>query len=181
VRFLFLFLSACGYSTSQAEAMPKGFRKVYVNQAMDNTTDVGLAATLTRVLRERIDTSKAATLVSLGDAEVVLEARIDSASDYLSTAINTDPKSTAPAVPKYVLGMVGSVRLIDKNAQIVWSSGPVRVEEDYLSGQLGCPGGCSQALAENAIPATESNRRRALDRAAEALANQLYSRLVENF
>ena len=169
--------------------MPKGFTRVYVNQAMDNSTEVGPAGTLTRVLRERVDTSHVAHLASLADAECVLEARIEGAADALGTQVQiTDPKVVAPPqVPKYTLALVGSARLIDKNAQIVWSSGNVRVEEDYLSGQLACRDangnavGCNASLTENAIPATESNRRRALERAAEQLANQLFTRMMEGF
>lgn len=185
--FVLLLLAGCGYTTSQAQALPKGFTKVYVNQAMDNSTDVGAAATVTRVLRERIDSSGVAKLVPLAEAEVVLEARVDGAVD-VQGAVATGNTTSATQVPKYFFTLSGSARLIDKNAQIVWQSGGVRADEDYLSGALACSDattgnavGCSTSLTENMVPVTEANRRRALDRAAEQLANLLFTRLMEGF
>jgi Lipopolysaccharide-assembly len=171
---------SCGYSTSQAQRVANGYTKVYVNQAMDNTADVGAASTLTRVLRHRVDLSRVSRLAELNEAEVVLEARIDGASDVLG-AVVTGAGQT-PTVPKYTLAMRGSARLIDKNAKVVWQSGSVSVEEDYLSGLPICGSkNCGAGASEGALPATESNRRRALERAAEQLANELYTRLMEGF
>lgn len=178
VRVLVLLLSCCGYTVAGVEKAPNGVTKIYVNQAMDNALDVGPAATLTRALRQRIDASHAVRLVPLVDAEAVFEARIDSAADSQS------PLATggAPTTPKYSMNMTGSARLIDNKGEVVWRSGPVSVYEDYASGLPACtPGPCAPSIIENTIPMTESNRRRALERAAEALAQELYTRLMEGF
>ncbi len=182
--FVLLWLSACGYTTAQSQHFPGGVTRVYVNQAMDNGTDVGPAATLTRVLRERIDASRHVRLVPLEQAEVVLEARIESSRDLLGAlAVGT----ATPTVPKYSLVMSGLARLINKRAVVVWEVGGVNVTEDYLSGTINCgtvdgvQQVCSDGLREASIPVTESNRRRALERAAAQLADAIYTRLISDF
>jgi hypothetical protein len=178
VRWLLLLLASCGYTVAGAERAPNGVTKIFVNQAMDNGLDVGPAATLTRTLRQRVDTSNVLRLCTLQDAEAVFEARIESAAEVVS------PLATggAPTTPKYVLNMVGTARLIDHAGSVIWQSGRVSVSEDYASGLPACnPGPCAPSIIENTIPMTESNRRRALERAAELLASELYTRLMEGF
>jgi hypothetical protein len=174
---LWLF-SACGYSFAGVEKAPRGVTRVFVNQAMDAALDVGPAAALTRALRERIDVSTALKNVALVDAEAVLEARIESTVDLGAPVASEGP----PTTQKYVLGMVGSLRMIDRSGAVVWQSGGVRVDEDYASGLPACtPGPCAASVIENNVPMTEANRRRALEHAAEELAKELYARLVESF
>ncbi|MCC6808376.1 MAG: hypothetical protein IT381_13210 [Deltaproteobacteria bacterium] len=175
---LLCLLPACGYALATAEKAPNGITKVYVNQAMDAAHDVGPAATLTRVLRDRVATSNALRHVALADAEAVLEARVESAVESVSPQALGGP----PTTPKYVLAMTGSARLIDTKGTIVWQSGAITVSEDFASGLPLCNAGpCAPSIVENTIPMTESNRRRALERAAEQLAHELYGRLLEGF
>src|SRR5262249_2333397 len=116
--------------------------------------------------------------VPLAQAEAVFEARIDSTLDT-QVPVAT---GSVPTTPKYVLNMAGSARLIDQSGAIIWQSGQVPVSEEYASGAPLCsPGPCAPSIVENVVPMTESNRRRALERAAELLANELYTRLVADF
>ena len=178
MRLLLCLLAGCGYSFAGVEKAPRGVTRVFVNQAMDAGLDVGPAGALTRALRERIDVSTALKNVPLVDAEAVLEARIESTVDLGAPVATEGP----PTTQKYVLGMMGSLRMIDRNGAVVWQSGAVRVDEDYASGLPACtPGPCAPSIIENNITMTESNRRRALEHAAEQLAQELYSRLVEGF
>src|SRR5262249_36390684 len=156
---------------------PSGMHRLFVNQAMDNGKDVAVAATVTRFLRQRIGASNAATLVPLADAEGVVEARIDSTFDApaIGGAVAV-PGPVSPTAPAFYVTLNGSIRLIDRDARVVWS-GSTAVSENYLAGladpQCGGAAGCGRGVNEAALGVTESNRRRALERAAEALANEL--------
>lgn len=177
-----LCVAGCGYSLTQAERMPGGARRVYVSQATDAATDVGPAATVTRVLRERIAASTVVTHAALEEAEVVLEPRIDTISEGF-TPVATGNVST---VARYTVGIVGGARLIDRNARVVWQASGIRVDEDFLPGLAPCgPGApesnCEESVKEQALSTTESNRRRALERSAVAFGNEVYARLMEGF
>lgn len=173
----FVGLAACGYSLGQAEKLPLGISAVYVPEAGDAGLDVGPGATLTRVLRGRFLASMGARHVTRDQAQAVVEASIDSTRD--NAGLSGVPDATARAVvQKYTVVMTGSARLIDSSARVVWESGATTVAEDYLSG---LPSVAVQAAIEGALPITESNRRRALERAAERLAHELYARLMEGF
>jgi len=168
-------VASCGYSLSQTEHMPGGYQRIFVTQASDTSSEVGPAGTLTRIMRQRIQTSRTVKLVSRTNAEIVLEPSIDNVADQ--TAVGPDPTKSY-SVQKFTVVMAGTMRAIDADAKVVWQSPSISIAEDYL---LSAQAAQTQAQRETALPVTESNRRRALERAAERLANELYSKLMENF
>ncbi len=152
--------------------MPGGFRRVYVPQALDASFDVGPALTVTRVFRSLVQASTVAVHVSSAkDAEVVAELKIENTADALGVTGAPAPNQSY-TVTQFALTMAGTLRLYDAGGAIVWQTGAVPVTEYYLAGQAG---------GSEALQQTENNRRRALDRAAENLARELYKKMVESF
>lgn len=174
------FFWQCGYGMANTEIIPHGYKKIYVPQVVDAGLDVGAAAALTRYLRSRIELSHIADHTNLKDAEVVLEAKIHSISDVINVAPNPGNRTLAQtyAVPKYTLTMYGSMRMIDADGRVVWQSGVISAGEDYLTA---LDDSRDKMTREGALPYTESHRRRAIERAAAQLADELYSRLTEGF
>ena len=157
--------------------MPQGVRTVYVPEAHDSTPTFGAAATLTRVFRELIAGSPAVFDAPAPQAEAVVELSIDSVGDAAGVTGVAPPGQAAP-IAKYAVSMVGSLRMFDRDASIIWQSGPVSVGEDYLAGLTDDP---RPTASERVLSGTENNRRRAVERAAERLARELYARMVEGF
>lgn len=167
---------SCGYSLHQAASMPLGVRRVFVPQAYDSSPTFAAASVLTESFRERIASSPVVEDVPAPQAEAVLELTLESVSDNLSPTLAVAAGQPAPP-PKFGLRMVGKLRMFDHHGKVVWQSESVAVNEDYLAGAP------SSSLVGNeaVLRGTEDNRRRALERAATALAGELYGRLVEGF
>lgn len=180
VALAMLAIASCGYSTRQAESMPGGYRRVYVPNAIDAAFDVGSANTLTRVFRQLVQGSTVIEHTSAKQAEVVAELKIENTADAPGVSGNAAPVTASAggvasyAVPKFSLAMSGTLRLYDASGSSIWFSGPLSVYEDYLSGQ-------TPDNPDAVLRVTEDNRRRALERCADALARALYTKMLENF
>lgn len=155
--------TACGYRFTRAGNFPSGVERIFIQIFVNRTSEIGVENDIANGLAEQFTSrGNAAALVrSAKNADAVLTGVIASIQITTTSRIT---ETTASA--RRVILTVDS-RLTTAGGT-VWSAQKVAATESY-------------AVVQGSKEATEDNKRQALARAANQLAEILYNRLVGDF
>lgn len=154
-------LTACGYSLAGPGQLPGGVQTIAVEVFTNRSAESGLETTLTNAVIDEMTRRRQDLVVGLNEADAVLSGTID----RLSTA-TLSRGGTLTAVERRVI-MAASFVLKDRGGKVVWQASGLSAEQAY-------PVGDSKA-------ATDLNKRLAIGRVSERLAEYLFERLTGAF
>ena len=159
-----LSLTACGYRFTGGGYFPADVQRIFITIFDNKTSEIGvenaLATAVTREFTTRANAS--AVAASRSSADAVLSGAI--------TSIRIAPiaRSSETVSDEARLVITVNARLTANGGGEIWATNAVTATETYK-------------IQQNDNQFTESSKNAALDRAAVRLAEQLYSRLVQNF
>jgi len=157
-----LLLSACGYHfPGQGGALPGGVKRIHITMFDNLTREPLLENRLTTEIIEIFSGRPNLRQVAIEDAEAELTGRILS---YDSRSISYQQ---GDQISKYRADMVVAVRLQRTDSQVLLWDGTVRWQTEY------------DAAADKMLQ--RDDERRAQDELARRLAEEIYSRLLDDF
>ena len=155
-----LALTACGYRFTERGNLPGDIRTVFVSIFVNRTIETGIEHLFTNDLIFEF-TRHGQAVVRPEKADAVLEGVIQ------SMRIETvSYRGVLTALERRIVATL-SLRLRGRNGDIIWSLPAVSEEETY------------GVMEEKA--ATDYNKRRAIQAISERLAEDIYSRMTDEF
>lgn len=154
--------AGCGYQFAGHGQLPGGVDRIAVNVFTNRSTVNDIESLVTNALISEINSRRRGAIVTGGEAQATLAGAIDSITwDTVShRGVNT-------AAERRVY-IVISLALSDLEGRVLWKRSRLTAEQAY------------SVVAGNK-PATESNRRQAIDLAAQRIAEAAYQSMVDNF
>ena len=156
-------LFSCGYRYTGGGVFQSDAETLFVNIFENRTSTIGLELSLSRELSNEITSrgKQNALVGSLENADAILSGEINSIR--ISTAsLRTESVSATRRVEITVQAW-----LTNPSGRLIWRSGPVSASQSY-------------DVAEN-NQVTEDNKRVAIDRVANQIAEALYNRMTQRF
>ena len=156
-----LTVTACGYRFTGGGDLPAGIQSVSVSMLDNRTTETGLENLITNELVYQFTRSGKATVTDNAKADAQLSGLIK------SVRVNTVARSgTLTAVERRVTVTV-DLKLTDRDGQAIWAIKDFSANENYEVDTI------------NII--TEENKKEALAKLSERLAENAYNRMTEDF
>jgi hypothetical protein len=152
----------CGYHFAGQGELPGGVNRIAVNVLINRSTVNDIESIVTNALVSEINSRRRGAIVKGGEAQATLAGTIDSITwDTVShRGVNT-------AAERRVY-IVISLALSDMEGEVLWKRARLAAEQAY-------------AVVDGDKPATENNRRQAIDLAAQRVAEKAYQYMVDNF
>lgn len=161
--FLMAMLAACGYHFAGGGSFPAGVTRIYITMLENRSSEAGIESTFTGdLMYEFTRNRKSAIADDRESAEAVLSGTIS----RISTA-NISRSSISTALERRVIVTL-NLRLISPDGQVIWSSGDIVEDEDYI------------VVSENKT-ATDHNKRKALLEVSRKMAEAAFSRMTDDF
>ncbi|MCJ8502550.1 LPS assembly lipoprotein LptE [Desulfatitalea alkaliphila] len=158
---LLTLLTACGYQLAGEGPLPGGVNTIAVTMLANRTGESGVEAVMTNALIDELTRRRQGVLVDAQRADAVLSGTITGLSaDTLS-------RSATLTARERRLVVTASLTLKDRNGNVLWQEGQLRAETSY-------PVAGTKA-------GTETNRRLAIGKVAQRLAEYVYERLTDTF
>lgn len=155
-------LAGCGYHFTGHGQLPGGVDRIAVNVLINRSTVNDIESTVTNALVNEIKRRSRRAIVKGDRAQATLTGTIDSITwDTVShRGINT-------AAERRVY-MIISLALSDLDGKVLWKRSRLAAEQAYT-------------VVDGDKPATENNRRQAIDLAAQRIAETAYQNMIDNF
>lgn len=153
---------SCGYRFTGPSQLPSGIRHVYMEVLENRSGETGIESVLTNDIIDEIIRSGNAVSKDRSVADAVLSGRI--ADLYVDTATR---KSAHRALEGRVTLRL-DLELISAKGEVVWSASGMSASEAY-------------DIVTNDKPATEQNRRRAIEEMSKRLAEAVLDDLASTF
>lgn len=183
---LFLVLSGCGYAfQGSGSILPEDIKSVYIPQAVNDTTEPGLAQLVTEAMQERFERFGVVRLVdSLADADAVLNTRIISLNRNKTTV--TSGTDTALQFDS-VLTIAASIQRT--TGPLIWQNRMIQARKTFgtasnvvvASSPEFAAGGLNQGdlAALNTREVARGQESQVLEDLAVQAARQVYMQAVE--
>jgi outer membrane lipopolysaccharide assembly protein LptE/RlpB len=154
--------TGCGYHFAGYGQLPGGVDRLAVNVLLNRSSVSGIESTVTNALVNEIERRRRGAIVKGDRAQATLAGTIDSITwDTVShRGVNT-------AAERRVYVVI-SLALSDLDGKVLWKRARLAAEQAYT-------------VVDGDKIATENNRRRAIDLAAQRVAETAYQRMVDNF
>jgi hypothetical protein len=154
--------AGCGYYFAGYGQLPGGVDRLAVNVLLNRSSVSGIESTVTNALVNEIERRRRGAIVKGDRAQATLAGTIDSITwDTVShRGVNT-------AAERRVYVVI-SLALSDLDGKVLWKRARLAAEQAYT-------------VVDGDKIATENNRRRAIDLAAQRVAETAYQRMVDNF
>lgn len=154
-------LSGCGYHLAGSGELPGGVERIAINVLVNRSSENGIEATITNAVIEEF-TRRRQAVVPVEEAQATVMGSIDSISwDTLSR------RGVHTATERRVNVMISLV-LKGKDGTVLWQGSRLSARQAY-------------AVVGGDKPATDANRRQAIELAAQRIAETAYRRMVDNF
>jgi outer membrane lipopolysaccharide assembly protein LptE/RlpB len=155
-------LAGCGYHFAGHGQLPGGVDRIAVNLLTNRSTVNDIESTITNALVNEIKRRRRGAIVKGGDAQATLAGTIDSI-----TWDTVSHRGVNVAAERRVY-IVISLALSDLDGKVLWKRARLAAEQAY-------------AVVDGDKPATENNRRQAIDLAAQRVAETAYQHMIDNF
>lgn len=154
--------AGCGYQFAGHGQLPGGIDRIAVNVLINRSAVNDIESMVTNALVSEINSRRRGAIVKGGDAQATLAGTIDSITwDTVShRGVNT-------AAERRVY-IVISLALSDLDGKVLWKRARLSAEQAYT-------------VVDGNKPATENNRRQAIDLAAQRVAETAYQQMIDNF
>ena len=158
---LLLALQACGYQFTDSRNLPSGVRAIAVDVLANRTRLSGLEVEMTNALVSEFTSRHQAMIADNDRAEAVLSGAI--------RHLNTDVVSRSSTMQVRVrqVTLIVALALKDNRGAILWRNDELSAIQTY-------------AVSDNEI-ITEANRRAAISRAVQRVAEYAYLQMVQMF
>lgn len=157
-----LMLAGCGYHFTGQGELPGGVDRIAVNVLKNRSTMNDIESTVTNALVNEINRRHRGAIVKGREAQATLAGTIDSITwDTVSR------RGVTSAAERRVY-LVISLALSDLDGKVLWKRARLAAEQAY-------------SVVDGDKPATESNRRQAIDLAAQRVAEKAYQQMIDNF
>jgi outer membrane lipopolysaccharide assembly protein LptE/RlpB len=159
-----IITTACGYRFTRAGNFPSGVERIFIQIFENRTSEIGVENDIANELADQFTSrgNSTALVSSAKNADAVLTGVI--ASIQITT---TSRVTETIASARRVILTVDS-KLTTSDDRTIWSAQRVAATDSYT-------------VVPDSKEATEDNKRLALARVANQLAEILYNRLVEDF
>jgi hypothetical protein len=154
-------LAACGYRLAGSGELPGGVERIAINLLVNRSTENGIETTITNALIDEF-TRRQQAVVPVQEAQATVSGTINSISwDTLSR------RGVNAATERRVDVMISLV-LKGMDGKVLWQSSGLTAKQAY-------------AVVSGDKPATDANRRQAIELAVQRIAETAYRRMVDNF
>lgn len=154
-------LAGCGYRLAGTGELPGGVKRIAVNMFANRSSENGIEATITNALIDEFTRHQQA-VVPVEKAQATVTGSIDSISwDTLSR------RGLNAATERRVNVMISLV-LKGMDGKVLWQRSGLSANQAY-------------AVVNGDKPATDVNRRQAIELAVQRIAETAYRRMVANF
>ncbi len=154
-------VASCGYTLSGSGQLPGGVNTVAVKMLVNQTAESGLEIVITNYLINEFTRRRANLVAPAASADAVLTGTINSLSS------TTVARSGALTAVERLLVVSVSLTLVDRSGKVLWVGPQLSAEYAY-------------AVAQSKSR-TETNRRQAIARVSQRLAEYAYERLTDVF
>jgi outer membrane lipopolysaccharide assembly protein LptE/RlpB len=155
-------LWACGYHVAGKGALPGNARTIGVKVLTNRSIETGAEAILTNALTDELNRRRPGIIQRVGDADAVLAGTI------VSIKRKTVARSGTLTATQERVTVEIALTLKDPSGKPLWNRSRMAAQEDY-------------AVVAGDAMATLGNRRRAITKAAQRLAEDVYRGLTDNF
>lgn len=154
--------TGCGYHFAGQGELPGGVDRIAVNVLVNRSSVSDIESMVTNALVSEINSRRRKAIAKGGEAQATLAGTIDSITwDTVShRGVNT-------AAERRVY-IVISLALSDTDGKVLWKRARLTAEQAYT-------------VIDGDKPATENNRRQAIDLAAQRVAETAYQQMIDNF
>lgn len=154
-------VSACGYQLQGGGYLNDDVTRVYVKVFENKSSETGAGVIFTNALVEEIIRVTDTKVVKESLADFVIEARVNSITFSILSRSTTDAVTERRAVARI------DIKIKDKNGEIVWSVKDFTSTEDYT--------------VSDEVSVDDTNKNEAISEVAVRSAEQLVSRMLNNF
>ena len=163
VLLLLILVSNCGYRFTGSGAFPEGTQKIFIPILDNRTSESGLEKLITNdIIYEFTKNRKDILAGSADNAEAVLHGFIHSIG--IETISRNDPNTSTERSVRLSLDM----KLVIPDGRVIWQVKGINSNEAYI------------VLPDNKYK-TVQNRREALAKLSQRLAEKVYTRMTDNF
>jgi len=163
VLFLLILVSGCGYRFSGTGDFPEGTKSIFIPILENRTSEGRLENLITDDLIYEFTRNRKDMLAgSINDADAVLYGIIHSIS--ITTISREDPNTSSERSVKLSVDM----KLVVPEGRIIWRAKEITANEAYN-------------VVPNDKHRTVQNRREAISKLSQRLAEKIYTRMTDNF
>ena len=163
VLFLLILVSGCGYRFSGTGDFPEGTKSIFIPILENRTSEGRLENLITDDLIYEFTRNRKDMLAgSINDADAVLYGIIHSIS--ITTISRDDPNTSSERSVKLSVDM----KLVVPEGRIIWRAKEITANEAYN-------------VVPNDKHRTVQNRREAISKLSQRLAEKIYTRMTDNF
>jgi len=163
VLFLLILVSGCGYRFSGTGDFPEGTKSIFIPILENRTSEGRLENLITDDLIYEFTRNRKDMLAgSINDADAVLYGIIHSIS--ITTISRDDPNTSSERSVKLSVDM----KLVVPEGRIIWRAKEITANEAYN-------------VVPNDKHRTIQNRREAISKLSQRLAEKIYTRMTDNF
>jgi len=163
VLFLLILVSGCGYRFSGTGDFPEGTKSIFIPILENRTSEGRLENLITDDLIYEFTRNRKDMLAgSINDADAVLYGIIHSIS--ITTISREDPNTSSERSVKLSVDM----KLVVPEGRIIWRAKEITANEAYN-------------VVPNDKHRTIQNRREAISKLSQRLAEKIYTRMTDNF
>ncbi len=161
---VWITLSACGYQMagSSSSPLPGNAKTIGVKMLVNRSIETGAEAVLTNALADELNRRRPGIIKSVDHADVILSGRIESIFRETVARVGTLTASQERVT------VTLSLTLKDRSGNTLWERSHLTAQENY-------------GVVTGNKPATEGNRRQAILKASQQLAEDVYRGLTDNF
>jgi len=163
ILFLLILVSGCGYRFAGTGDFPEGTESIFIPILENRTSESGLEKLVTDDLIYEFTKNRKDMLAgSIGDADAVLYGIIHSIS--IETISRDDPNTSSERSVKLSV----DTKLVVPEGRVIWRVKGITADEAY-----------------NVVPdhkhRTVQNRREAISKLSQRLAEKIFARMTDNF
>lgn len=155
-------LAGCGYHFAGYGQLPGGIDRITVNMLINRSPVNDIESTVTNALVNEIKRRHRGAIVKGGEAQATLAGTIDSI-----TWDTVSHRGVHTAAERRVYIII-SLSLSDLDGKVLWKRARLAAEQAYT-------------VVDGDKPATENNRRQAINLAAQRIAETAYQHMIDNF
>ena len=155
-------LSGCGYHLAGQGSLPGGVERITIKVLDNRSSESGIETTITNALIDEFNRRRPGGIVDIADAQAVLTGTID------TIAWKTISRRGVNIAAERRVSVSLSLALTDASEKVLWERSGLDAKQAY-------------SVVDGDKPATESNRRQAIELVAQRVSETVYRSLVDNF
>jgi len=163
ILFLLILVSSCGYRFAGSGDFPEGTQSIFIPILENRTSETGLEKLITDDLIYEFTRNRKDTLAgNIDDADAVLYGIIHSIG--IETISRNDPNTSTERSVRLSIDM----KLVVPEGRVIWRVKGITADEAY------------NILPDNKYR-TVQNRREAISKLSQRLAEKVFTRMTDNF